>query len=77
MIFNLEQLGMGCGARENVEENARERSGKALKKRKSFSGITLWMFNVAVSELMFALWFLAMAPILKRVAVVWWEIMRG
>jgi hypothetical protein len=28
------------------------------------------MLNVAVSELMFALWFLAMAPILKRVEVV-------
>ena len=53
-----------------VEEDARKRFGKALKKRKSFSGITLWILNVAVSELMFAFWFFAMAPILKRVAVV-------
>jgi len=76
-ILNLEQLGMGSVARERVEEDARKRFRKALKKRKSFSGITLWILNVAVSELMFAFWFLAMAPILKRVEVIWWGIMRG
>jgi hypothetical protein len=77
IIFNLEQLGMGSVARERVEEDASKRFGKALKKRKNFSGITLRMLHMAVSELMFALWFLAMTPILKRVAVVWWGIMRG
>lgn len=70
VIFNLEQTGIGTMGR-NGDDDVFGRFRRRVKRRSSFYGVTPVILNRVVNGLIFVLWFLAMGPILKRIAVVW------